>query len=142
VGNCASRVTQMIVKYFDGAVPPPDEKSIPAAMRIDWPALSQQAVADASAAMERFDLSAAVSAALGLIRKVDAFINATEPFKVAKDESRKAELGTILYQCVEAVRIASLLLWPVLPGKMEELWRSLGCAASTSPSAGNLNELA
>ena len=142
VGNCASRVTQMIVKYFDGAVPIEQSETVPTSMRVDWPSVSSQVVKDASAAMEKFDLSGAAAAPMSLIRRVDAYINATEPFKVAKDESRTAELGTILYQCMESVRIASLLLWPVLPGKMEELWTALGCAAATNPSAGKLNDLA
>ena len=35
------------------------------------------------------------------------------------------ELATILYECIEAVRIASLLLWPAMPAKMQELWSAL-----------------
>lgn len=134
VGNCASRVTQMIVKYFDGIVPAespiPKKGSDPFSGFVDWPAASAQAVKQAQDAMEAFDLSGAIAAPLGLIRKIDAFINATEPFKVAKDPTRQAELGTILYQCLEALRIASLLLWPVMPGKMEELWKAMSLSAN------------
>ena len=79
-------------------------------------------------------------AALGLIRRVDAFINHTEPFKLAKDETKRAELAAILYQCLEAVRIASLLLWAVMPNKMAELWVALGLRID--PAAGELGELA
>ena len=70
----------------------------------------------------------------------DAFINLTEPFKIAKDEARREELSAILYQCIEALRIASLLLWPVLPEKMEHLWSELGM--EVDPSCGGLDELA
>ena len=68
------------------------------------------------------------------------FINLTEPYKLAKDEGKRGELGAILYQCLEAVRIASLLLWAVMPGKMSELWSALGL--SIEPDAGRLAELA
>ena len=53
---------------------------------------------------------------------------------------RRDELGVILYQCAEAVRIASLLLWPVMPGRTEQLWASLG--VQPDPRAGRLHELA
>ncbi|MHC4219405.1 MAG: methionine--tRNA ligase [Planctomycetota bacterium] len=110
-GNCASRVTAMIGKYFDGAVP----GETPGGTRIvvaghDWPALCAETVAAADAAMKHLDLPGSIGVALGLIRRVDAFINLTEPFKLARDDSKRDELGAILYQCMETVRVASLLL--------------------------------
>jgi len=137
VGNCTSRVTAMINKYFDGAVP--GGKSALALPGFEWPRLCEEAVSASSRAMEKFDLYGAVEAAMGLVRKVDAFINATEPFKVAKDPARQDELGAILYQCLEALRIASLLLWPVLPEKMEQFWKAI---KQNVPREGGLMELA
>jgi methionine--tRNA ligase len=141
VGNCASRVTAMITKYFDGVVPtesPGGERL--AVADHDWPAIASAAVADATAALERLDLAGGIGAAVALIRRVDAFINATEPFKLAKDESKRDELGAILYQCAEAVRIASLLLWSTCPHKMAELWDALG--QSIDPATDHLPDLA
>ena len=71
--------------------------------------------------MENFALADACEAGIGLLRTVDAFINATAPFKVAKDETRREELCAILARCVEAVRIASMLLTPILPERMQQL---------------------
>ena len=141
VGNCASRVTAMINKYFDGSVPSesPSDNRLNIADH-DWPAIAKEAFTRVNEAMDRFDLAGAVATALGLIRKVDGFINLTEPFKLAKDESKADELGAILYQCVEAVRIASLLLWPVMPKKMAELWEALGLRID--PNQGGLSDLA
>ena len=137
LGNNASRVTAMINKYFDGKIPSEN------AMQIadhDWPAICNEVVNASESAMKELDLSGSISVAIGLVRKIDAFINLTEPFKLAKDESKADELGAILYQCVEALRIASLLLWPAMPTKIEELWRALGI--SIEPNTGNLHELA
>ena len=141
VGNCASRVTAMINQYFDGAIP----TESPRGSRItvadhDWPTLCREAVARTQASVERLDLAGALGAAVGLIRNVDAFINRTEPYKLAKDESNRDELGAILYQCVEAVRIASLLLWAVMPAKVGELWQALG--VEIDPARGGLEERA
>jgi methionyl-tRNA synthetase len=90
--------------------------------------------------MERLDPAGSAAAALGLIRKVDAFINLTEPFKLARDESKREELGAILHQCLEALRIASLLLWAIMPGKMAELWEALN--QTIDPAEGKLDDLA
>jgi methionyl-tRNA synthetase len=60
-----------------------------------------------------------------LIRDVDLFINDTAPFKLAKDESKQAELGAILYQCIETLRIATLLLSPVIPSKTKEFHKAI-----------------
>lgn len=133
VGNCASRVTAMIGKYFDGVIPlAPGSAEGSARAGIDLPKSAAEAVARCTAAMDSFDLSTAAAEAIGLLRKVDAFINATEPFKVAKDPARKDELATILYQCAESVRIASLLLEPILITKMQEFW----CAVSVPSASG------
>ncbi len=141
VGNCASRVTAMINKYFDGTVP----SEAPAGERMvigdkDWPAVAGNAVSAFSAAMDAFDFPKAMLAALGLLREVDGFINDTEPFKLAKDEAKLPEVGAILYQCAEAVRIASIMLWAALPVKMADLWTALGL--EVDPAAGNFSELA
>ncbi len=140
VGNCASRVTAMINKYYDGVVP----NESPSDNRLEiadygWPTLTREAASISIEAMERFDIPGSVAAALGLVRKVDGFINKTEPFKLAKDETRRDELGAILYQCLEAVRIASVLLWGVMPSKMSELWEAL--ALPIDPAEGNLLDL-
>jgi methionyl-tRNA synthetase len=76
-------------------------------------------------------VAAANDAALEVVRAIDTFIEQTQPFKLAKDESQRERLGMILYYCAEALRIASLGLAPVLPGKMAELWQLLGIAYDT-----------
>ncbi|MCZ6542761.1 MAG: class I tRNA ligase family protein [Planctomycetota bacterium] len=163
LGNCASRTAAMINKYFDGFVPAeaePDEsvdggrgrsgsptpnEERPDCLRMmiadhDWPAIAKEAVSSSTTAMEKIDLARSIGSAIGLVRRVDAFINLTEPYKLAKDQGKRGELGAILYQCLEAVRIASLLLWAVMPEKMSELWSALGL--SIEPDAGRLAELA
>jgi methionyl-tRNA synthetase len=129
VGNSCSRVTAMITKYFDGAIPSETPEGAAEPLRIadhDWPALTATAVEAAEAAMERFDPAAAAQEGLALVRRVDAFINETEPFRLAKDESRRDELAAILYQCVESLRIAAVLLEPVLVGKVPEFLVAIG----------------
>ncbi|MEX0884821.1 MAG: methionine--tRNA ligase [Phycisphaeraceae bacterium] len=123
VGNCASRVMNMIGRYCDGKVPDPvDQEDV-------FPSLTNGALAHHF--RERFadcQLEEGIHAVVGTVRDIDGYIEQTQPFKLAKDPANRAQVGTILYNCAEALRIASLLLWPVMPAKMEELWRRIGCA--------------
>ena len=127
VGNCTSRVTAMIEKYFDGEVPSEnvgDDRLVIG--DVDWPTKCTDAVRRHQTSMEQFELTQSVEAGMDLIREVDLFINDTAPFKLAKDESKASELGAILYQCLEVLRIASLILQPVIPNKMDEFHKAIG----------------
>jgi methionyl-tRNA synthetase len=67
------------------------------------------------------ELPKAAQAAIALVVKVDLFITETEPFRMAKDETKREELGAVLYQCLETLRIACVMLEPFLPNKMAEV---------------------
>src|SRR5690606_4242052 len=67
-----------------------------------------------------------VTAAVGLVRAVDAFIEETEPFRLMKQAGHTERVASILYHAAEDIRIAAVLLWPVLPNKMSDVWRRLG----------------
>jgi methionyl-tRNA synthetase len=160
IGNATSRVGNMFAKYFDGEVTRtcngefgfPDGRAMPIALAAreaagkpaDDPSRTFH-FAEASAAAVRTALDAAsnlaldeaAAAGLGLSRMVDDFISYTAPFTLAKrlDEHEHAEkaLATILYTCAEALRIASLLLYPAMPAKMAELWRTWDCSPLNDP---------
>ncbi len=135
-GNCASRVANMIGRYFGGQLPPEDRK-----IRFGdgLVCLESVCVAASEAALQhrwpRMDLDGAADEALGVIRQIDHYIEQTQPFKMAKDSARMPEVGTILYRCAEALRIASVLLWPIIPHKVEDLWGRIGCARYTETLA-------
>ena len=75
-------------------------------------------------AMDRFDLSSSIAAAMAIVRQVDAFINDTAPFKLAKDPENQTIVDAILYRCAEAIRIAACLLEAVMPDHVDELRRA------------------
>jgi methionyl-tRNA synthetase len=129
IGNCASRVGNMIEKYFGGVLPGP-QAGAPGA-EYDWPRLAGDSRAAAVRAAESYDLGACLGAATALIRQVDQYINATAPFKIAKtvetNPAARGQLGTILSNCAEAIRIASVLMSPALIEKMPHLWRTWHC---------------
>lgn len=124
IGNAASRVSNMIEKYFGGAAP--DAAGVTSHADHDWPAIAAGAVERATSAMERFDLAGACAAAIDLSNRVDGYIHATEPFKLAKDPANMGRVAMILSHGAEALRIAAILMSPACPVKMSELLRRFG----------------
>jgi methionyl-tRNA synthetase len=134
IGNCTSRVAKMTGNYFGGALP---VSVAHVAADGEHARDAEKAVTDYVARMERMDLSGAADVALGLVRAIDGYIERTAPFKLAKHPANLPEVSTILYNCAETLRIASLLLWPFAPTKTEELWRRLGSSHYVDAVANN-----
>jgi len=76
--------------------------------------------------MSSLNLFSIAIAGIEYVRAVDTYIELTQPFKRAKEDP--ALVGTILYNCAEALRIASVLLWPFIPDACKEFWRRIGCS--------------
>ncbi len=60
------------------------------------------------------------------VRTVNGYVTEREPWKVAKDEARAAELDAILYTTADALRAMAVLLNPVMPKACAKLWQQLG----------------
>ncbi len=133
LGNLASRVAAMVARYFDGALPEPGERELPEerlATRL------AETVAEADAAMDRLALHEAIGATESFIAAVNGYVTEQEPWKVAKDDSARARLGTILYTAAEALRGVAVLHNPVMPRTAEALWQLLGAEPALGALAG------
>lgn len=140
IGNCASRVSNMIEKYFGGEMPARDAAHDHA--DYDFAALARKALGEAERAHDVHDVSSALLAGISLVRSVDSYINTTAPFKLAKtleqNPAAKAHLATILYTCAEAVRVASVLLSEALIERVPSLWQAWGCTPTSGATLGDL----
>ena len=134
IGNSTSRVSNMIAKYFGGAVPSGHDASNHAGLI--GQRFFRRTLSASFARTESFEIDDALVAGIDVVRAVDRYIADTVPFKIAKtapdNPEHQHELEIILYNCAEALRIASLLLAPAMPTKMSDLWERWGCA----PEAG------
>ena len=121
-GNLVSRSVAMIDKYFDGIVPAP--ASEPASeFDADLKALAETVGVDAAAYLEKMDFPNALASIWTLISRANKYIDETAPWVLAKDESKKAALGTVLYNLMECIRMSTILLapfMPLVPGKVAE----------------------
>jgi methionyl-tRNA synthetase len=76
--------------------------------------------------MERLALQEGAAAAYGLVDATNEFINQTAPWALAKDPEQEDRLNHVLYDVAQAVRIAAILLLPVMPSSCEEIMSRLG----------------
>ncbi|HOQ60112.1 MAG TPA: methionine--tRNA ligase [Vicinamibacterales bacterium] len=120
LGNLVSRVATMADKYCGGRLPRPSAG--PGRLA----AVAADSVAAYRAAMESFALQDCAGAAFAVVDAANAFIAETEPWKLAKDPASAARLAQILYEAAEAVRIAAVLLLPVMPQSAAEILRRVG----------------
>ena len=119
-GNLVSRLASMAHRYRDGMLVAPTG----APGRLADRALS--VVAAYRAAMDRFAIHDGASSAFDLIDATNEFIADVQPWAVAKDPARSDELDQQLFDISEAIRIAALLLLPVMPQSSAEVLRRVG----------------
>ncbi|NED95016.1 methionine--tRNA ligase [Phytoactinopolyspora alkaliphila] len=124
-GNLASRVAAMVNKYFDGSLPAPAAST---EAEEALAAVAERAVAEADAAVERVAPHDALAAVWSLVEAANGYITEQQPWAVAKDESQRERLATILYSSAEALRVLAVLLNAAMPKACARLWESLGAA--------------
>ena len=129
-GNLASRVIAMVSRYFDGIVPPAGDYDAADLVVQDVVA---RAVADADAAIGVLAIHDALSAIWTIVDELNGYITTQEPWSIAKDETQRERLGTVLYTAAEGLRALAVLLSPVLPAATERLWESLGAGQELGP---------
>ena len=121
-GNLVSRSVAMIDKYFEGIVPAPAAEAA-SEFDADLKALAETVGNDAAAYLEKMDFPNALASIWKLISRANKYIDETAPWVLAKDENKKAQLGTVLYNYMECIRISTFLLtpfMPLVPGKVAE----------------------
>jgi methionyl-tRNA synthetase len=84
-------------------------------------ATAKQAVDDHRAAFERLAVHEAIAAVWTLVRRANQYIEETAPWKLAKNPEDEGRLGSVMNALLESVRLAALLLTPVMPGKCAEI---------------------
>jgi methionyl-tRNA synthetase len=120
LGNLVSRVTTMVEKYRGLTLPASPVAAGP------LKAVAAQSLGAYRAAMDQFALHEAVAAAFRLVDAANEFIAASEPWTLAKDPGKEDQLTGVLFDAAEAVRIAAVLLLPVMPTAGAEILRRAG----------------
>ena len=125
LGNLLGRATAMTAKYCDGKMPAFDSAASSAELD-KLLARVGTTITAAQAAFDEFAPSRALEEIWALVRDGNRFVDACQPWKMAKDETQAAALGNVLRSVFEALASAARLFWPVMPAKAAELLRRLG----------------
>jgi methionyl-tRNA synthetase len=119
LGNLSSRALTMIRNYCAAAIPASAGDATIAAQ-------ARETISSYLASMEKFEFSKALEALWALLGAVDRYIVQQEPWKIAKKPQAQEQLAATLYTAVETLRIATVLLAPVLPESTARIWAQLG----------------
>ena len=111
-GNLVSRTIAMINKYFDGTV---NKNTAETEFSASLQQVVTEAYAKANAKMEELKISDAISEVMAIFKRANKYIDETCPWVLAKDESKKDMLESVLYNLSEAIIIGSSLMEAYMP---------------------------
>ena len=123
LGNLVNRTVSMSNKYFGGVV------SNPGFMEPLDRDLRETAVSTAGKVadkMEELRVADAMTEIFALFKRCNKYIDETMPWALAKDESKKDRLATVLYNLVEGISIGASLLEPFMPETSAKILEQLG----------------
>ena len=134
LGNLLSRTVSMIEKYCDGIVPEATtEDEIDQAL-IDT---AMGCAAKVEAHMDDFHFNNALEEIWAVIARANKYIDEKMPWVLAKDESKKAELDTVMSNLAETLRMISILIIPYMHTASERMRDQLGLS-DVEPEWSNL----
>lgn len=123
LGNLLSRTVTMIEKYRGGAVPAPAALE---SLDVEVKEQALNAFAEYRAFMDNYQFDDALKALWSMIGRANKYIDETMPWKLGKDESLAARLDTVLATLAEELKLAALMLAPVMPKTAVKIWAQLG----------------
>ena len=128
LGNLLSRTIAMVEKYFDGVIQAPTAKE---AIDEELISLALETSVKVEKAIEDLKIPEALGHIWELIGRANKYIDETMPWVLAKDETKKERLGTILYNLLESLRITSVLVSSFLPSTSKKINEQLNTKNTT-----------
>ena len=132
LGNLVSRTVSMVEKYFGGTAA---NKGVSDAMDAELINLAKETPSKVEELMDAYQFSQALAEIWKLISRTNKYIDETTPWALAKDESKKDRLETVMYNLCEAIRIAAELIAPVMTRTTPAILAQIGSTAGGWDSA-------
>ncbi|MDO4711682.1 MAG: methionine--tRNA ligase [Peptostreptococcaceae bacterium] len=123
LGNLLSRSTSMVEKYFDGILPSPQ---VDGGYHDELKELASDLYLRVDQAMNDIRFSDAFEEINKVIRRCNKYIDETAPWILAKDDSKKDELATVLYNLIESLRISAVMMSFMLNDTAEKIFEQIG----------------
>ena len=131
LGNLVKRTLDMNKKYFDSIVQAP---TAPEALDEELKEACAKAYAGVIENMDTYHVSDALECIFTMLKRANKYIDETTPWALAKDESKKERLGTVLYNLLETIRWGAVLLTPFIPASAKEILDELNTEARSYDS--------
>lgn len=122
LGNLVNRTISMSNKYFDGVV---TDAGVSEAVDDDLKAVCTGAYQKIETMMEKLRVSDALTEIFAIFKRLNKYIDETEPWVLAKSEEKHDRLKTVLYNLTEGISIGTALLTPFLPETAERVMTQL-----------------
>lgn len=118
LGNLVNRTAAMINKYFDGIVP---DKGEATEFDADLAKTSEEAAKKVEELMESFKTADSLEQIMLIAQRANKYIDETMPWALAKDETKRETLKTVMYNLAEAIRFCAALLGAFMPETSEKI---------------------
>ena len=125
-GNLLSRTVAMVIKYFGGVLPAEREAED---SDCELNTMAGELRAKYEKLMDAFQTQAALEEVFKVVSRANKYIDETAPWILAKDETKRARLATVMYNLLEALRICTQLLTPFMPESTAKAADQLGVPA-------------
>ena len=122
LGNLVNRTIAMSKKYFDSKVENPNVIESIDDTLISYAKMLPSLVENK---MNSLKVNEALEDIFELLKRSNKYIDETTPWVLAKDESKKERLQTVLYNLLESIRISAILLRAFIPGTCDKIFKML-----------------
>ncbi|UXC69402.1 methionine--tRNA ligase [Limosilactobacillus vaginalis] len=124
LGNLLNRTVAMINKYQDGKLVAKNDATTE--YDADLEKTADEAIAEFKEEMDKVHFADALSAVWKLVARANKYIDETEPWVLAKDDSKKAELSDVMTHLAKSLRVIAALIQPVMTHAPKEIVEQLG----------------
>ncbi len=131
LGNLVNRTVAMNNKYFDGVIQAPTAAED---IDTDLKETALSTLGEVAKLLDTYKVSDALSKIFDLAKRCNKYIDETMPWALAKDEEKKARLGTVLYNLLEGIRFIAVLLEPFMPETSAKILEQIGSDVNTLDS--------
>ena len=126
LGNLLSRTTAMINQYFGGKIEIPSVKT---PFDDDLENTINGLKEKMTACVDKLMIPEALQAVFDVVGRANKYIDETTPWILAKDESKREELKSVMYHLAEALRVSGVALLPFLPETAKRILNDLSYPA-------------
>ena len=122
LGNLVQRTITMGKKYFDGKI---SNKKVSTDYDTDFIDLINSLDKKIEEKMDKLEVSSSIDEIFNVLRASNKYIDETTPWILAKDDSKKDMLETVIYNLLESIRVCAVLLKPYLPNTSNEILKQI-----------------